>query len=238
MSRWTRELKEKHLNEWLDSGVHPDIVKANVTSLELPEEIDDYLNRSPGSKWKAWKHGPGWWVDGIDPETETACFAGGQFKPDVPVGGKKYFSPTSEQGQYFNSHPLFLNFMGHCQFEWSEVLGDVAIPFGLTEGAKKAASVTSLYSNLPMVSVASIGNGQKAGRMHPALEKFCKPGRIVYLFPDADWRINKTVMGATKQLGAILKSLDCRPYIVYWEPTAKGIDDWITQDQINAALAA
>ncbi|XWK86005.1 MAG: plasmid replication protein, CyRepA1 family [Phormidium sp.] len=93
-------IEQHHWNEWLASGVHPDLISLCVTSLK-GESIYNYLcystelpRNSAGrlslSFIKRYEHATngGWWCNGVDPETGEAM-AWGCFKPNQPRLGAK-----------------------------------------------------------------------------------------------------------------------------------------------------
>lgn len=86
----------KHWQEWIASGVSPEIIAASVQSLSQ-EEGYNYLCYSPGLertnagrlalKWlKTYGHteAGGWWCNGLDPANNWQPMTWGTFKPDCP----------------------------------------------------------------------------------------------------------------------------------------------------------
>ncbi|MBF2099137.1 MAG: hypothetical protein IGQ88_12305 [Gloeomargaritaceae cyanobacterium C42_A2020_066] len=65
-----RAIHPRHRQEWLDSGVSPDIIERNVRSTNDPREVDELLNRNTDRRWR---HSdnlvPAWVVDGLDPSS-------------------------------------------------------------------------------------------------------------------------------------------------------------------------
>ena len=80
-------IESQHYDEWVvGSAVSSRITELCVRSLRVPEHIDWLLNRNLKNTWGgSWKHGQGWAVTGVDPETGEPTYDGAQFKPDVEV---------------------------------------------------------------------------------------------------------------------------------------------------------
>ena len=104
-------IERKHLAEWIDSAVDPEIANLNVVSLKDFEPYDRLLYALPDSerrndgrlrdKWLRryahTEHG-GWWCSSVDVLTGEDS-EWGQFKPDIPYKYKeksKGFDPTSQ----------------------------------------------------------------------------------------------------------------------------------------------
>lgn len=112
------QLSPHHRQEWLDSGVDPELIDLNVRSLDGLAALDFLVYALPNSerrndgrirdKWfKKYKHTElgGWWCSGVDlwtlEEAEWGCF-----KPDVPRRdgqGKviKYEHPPKAETELF-----------------------------------------------------------------------------------------------------------------------------------------
>lgn len=109
----------KHFQEWRQSAVDPDIIQANVTSLDGDAAIERLIYALPDSerrndgrirdKWlRKYRHVEqgGWWCSGIDllafEESEWGCF-----KPDCPRRDRKkgkpikYEHPAQTQTELF-----------------------------------------------------------------------------------------------------------------------------------------
>jgi Domain of unknown function (DUF3854) len=104
-----------HEQEWLDSGVDPQIVHLNVLTL-TDSEVDGHRHEMqyPIAERLNWtvtrssrkKSLRGWWVSGIDPLNHWQQMSWGRFKPDAAtpvidkVKGKaaKYLSPSLGKG--------------------------------------------------------------------------------------------------------------------------------------------
>ncbi|KAM3094232.1 plasmid replication protein, CyRepA1 family [Phormidesmis sp. 146-35] len=127
-------LAASHEQEWLDSGVDPEIIRLNVKTLhdtaidpfthEVSYPIAEHLN------WAVTRFGQqsranvrGWWVSGIDPFAEWQRMDWGRFKPDgeTPVFDRakqkpaKYLSPSLGKG---SSRLVLLDVPGHV---WRKV---------------------------------------------------------------------------------------------------------------------
>ncbi|MBD1843067.1 DUF3854 domain-containing protein [Cyanobacteria bacterium FACHB-63] len=167
-------LAPDHEQEWLMSGVDPEIIRRNVRSLrdtdfdpfthEASYPIAELLN------WKVTRFGQqaresvrGWWVSGIDPLNHWQRMEWGRFKPDAdtPIVDRtkskpaKYLSPSLGKG---SSRLILLDVPMRIwqkvaeRFE-IEIAGATNfwewvwrnnLPIVLTEGEKKAGCLLSL----------------------------------------------------------------------------------------------
>ncbi len=114
----SKRVAKDHEQEWLDSGVDPQIVHLNVQTL-IDSEVDEHCRemRYPIAERLNWtvtsfdnrmnnRTLRGWWVSGIDPLANWQQMLWGRFKPDAatPVisslTGKcaKYLSPSLGKG--------------------------------------------------------------------------------------------------------------------------------------------
>jgi len=227
--RSVQRLDNRHFQEWLDSGVSPEIIYRNVWTIEDPWEVDRLLNRNTGRRWKHSDHlVPGWAVAGVDPQTGERCYRGAQFKPDNPPPcrddngnikpGKfqKYLAASGE-----SSEPLFLD--NGVTGYWPSVLKNNT-PIHIVEGAKKAGCL--LTGNLAAISIAGCWNGQHQGRLNSQIAQFCTKGRAVYLWPDADWQDNPQVAAGWRKLAQLIQRRGCDVRVCTWD-SGKGIDDHI-----------
>lgn len=215
----------RHWDEWVASGVDPEIIRRNVWSIEDPRDVDALLNRNTKRKWK---HSdelvPGWAVGGVDPKTGERTFKGAQYKPDTaPLDPetqkpRKYFSPSR-----VSLSPLFLE-MEDPDY-WQKLLFDFTTPIVLAEGAKKAGAVLS--KGIPCISIPGVTTGGKAGRLRPELELYCKYGRRIYIAFDRDIISKKAVQQALHNLGRMIAANGAMVYVLEWNNSFKGIDDYL-----------
>jgi putative DNA primase/helicase len=228
-------IAQRYLDEWIEgSGVSEMITRLNLVPLDDPHEIKRLLNYKPKERWQHWKHGPGWWVSGVDPESGERTEQGGQFKPDIPIPVYEDGQPklkkdgTPETRKYcsandYEAQPLFLD-TGNRNY-WRSVMDDVSIPICITEGAKKAGA--GLTVGTATISIPGVTNGQLKGRLKELLKLFCRVGRRVYLAFDADLLVNPQVRAALDKLGRLISQWGAVVYIVTWSPDLKGMDDYI-----------
>lgn len=90
------DIYPNHAQEWLESGVHPDLINANVRSLSGYAALDylfysDCLPRTNAGRIAgrylrdyAPLEAGGWWCSGLDPLNNWKPMMWGQFKPDCP----------------------------------------------------------------------------------------------------------------------------------------------------------
>lgn len=161
----------EHRQEWLDSGVDPDIIDLNLESLEdtscllggeVEYPIEERLDRKVirfGRQTRPYIGG--WWVSGVDPLDDFKRMAWGRFKPDsdTPIRDwkknkpAKYLSPAGTG----TSRATFLEVslkvwqrvadragvpVSGASF-WRWVL-EKNVPVTLCEGEKKAGCLLSL----------------------------------------------------------------------------------------------
>ncbi|WP_339379138.1 hypothetical protein [aff. Roholtiella sp. LEGE 12411] len=90
------DFQDKHLQEWLDSGVNRAIYDLNVTSMrgtipyqfllyspKISRRNDGRLRDHDLRKYSHIEHG-GWWCNGVDPLNDYKLMTWGCFKPDHP----------------------------------------------------------------------------------------------------------------------------------------------------------
>lgn len=113
---WIGRTAIDHAQEWLDSGVDPDIIALNVETLTdtaTNSYSDSLFPIAERLNWKVTRFGQntrsnlrGWWVSGIDPLNNWQRMTWGRFKPDpiTPVLDRakgrpaKYLSPSLGPG--------------------------------------------------------------------------------------------------------------------------------------------
>lgn len=250
-------VRPRHWQEWRDSGVHPDIISLNVTSLE-GRQVHDYLltgdlpRRNDGrirdhilKKVTHCEQG-GWWCQGEG--------LWGQFKPDKPrrchQTGKpiKYEAPQRlEPTLYLLKVPSHIwgkiaeryKLLPSGSDFWHWVSDHPQIPISLTEGAKKAGSLlTSGYVAIALpgiwtgIRTPKDDQGNRTGdtRLIPALDRFASSGREFQFAFDQDAK-PKTVQQVSKAITETawqLKQKESTVSIIQWSPKlGKGIDDVI-----------
>lgn len=233
---YSLHIQANHYDEWVDgSAVSPLITELNVRSLSIPEEIDELLNRNLKNTWGgSWKHGSGWSVTGVDPETGEPVYDGAQFKPDVEVqvvqDGLPKFKRNGEPDtrKYFNaskceSEPLFLD-TGDVDF-WPNVKAEVTKRILIGEGAKKAGAALTLGE--AFISIPGVSNGQRKGRLKKKIEMFCTPGREIVICFDSDQHYNRNVTRELNKLGSLLKNKGVLVKVLMLPRDTKGVDDFI-----------
>lgn len=123
---------ENHWHEWIQSGVNPSIIAANIYTELDARELDKVLNLNSKRRYK---HSddlvPAWIVRGIDPETGELTLKGVQAKPDNPK--IKHGRTQKYLGAYgYDVAPLFLKVDDYDY--WLKVIRDLQIPIIITEG--------------------------------------------------------------------------------------------------------
>lgn len=223
-------INQKHWQEWLDSGINPSIIAANIYTETDARELDEVLNRNNRRKWKhSDKLVPAWIVRGVDPETGELSLLGVQAKPDNPDNkhGKiqKYLGAND-----YGSAPLFLRCNDYDY--WLKIIRDLQIPIIITEGAKKAACLIS--NGYAAISIPGVSTCRKKGRIHKLIKKFCGFGRLFYLCFDNDVITKRPVQLALEGLARDLTATGSKVMVINLpEGDSKGVDDYIVNNSIQ-----
>ena len=220
-----------HWEEWVNSGIKPSIIAANIYTELDARELDKALNRNNKRRWKhSDKLVPAWLVRGVYPETGEIDFAGIQAKPDNPElkhGKIQKYLGANEYG----ASPLFLKV---DDFDyWLKIIQDMSIPVIITEGAKKAACLLS--NGYAAISIPGVSTCRKKGRLHKLIAKFCGFGRTFYLCFDNDLVTKRPVQLALEGLARDLTATGSKVMtITLPEGEAKGVDDYIVANSKEA----
>ncbi|MGB6301553.1 MAG: VapE domain-containing protein [Rivularia sp. (in: cyanobacteria)] len=220
-----------HWQEWVESGVKPSIIAANIYTELDARELDEVLNRNNRRKWKhSDKLVPAWIVRGIDPESGELSLLGVQAKPDNPDikngRNQKYLGAND-----YGSSPLFLKVDDYDY--WLKIIRDLGIPIIITEGAKKAACLLS--NGYAAISIPGVSTCRKKGRLHKLINKFCGFGRLFYLCFDNDVITKRPVQLALEGLARDLTATGSKVMVISLpEGDAKGVDDYIVANSPEA----
>lgn len=239
---------DRHLNEWLNSGVSPEIIASNVITCSgdnayerLLYGLDKSERINTGRLREKWlkrydhlDHG-GWWCGGIDlttlDDSQWGCF-----KPDRPKlnQGKalKYEAPPNCRAGIFalKVEGKALEKFPECpknQKFWEWVLEN-SIPIVITEGAKKAGAILS--QGRVAIALSGIYNFSDDGLLKPEIYKLIRPGRefIIAFDQDKRWHVRNNVTAALKKLAEQLQDYGATVSVLNWEfEGGKGIDDFI-----------
>jgi hypothetical protein len=243
---------DRHLQEWINSCVLPEIIAANVISCvgdNAYERLLYGLDRSDRlntgrlrEKWlKRYDHldHGGWWCSGIDLiSLEPSLW--GCFKPDRPklYRGKalKYESPPNcrtgifaldVRGKALEKFPECTRDKIDPKF-WEWVIGNTRFPIVITEGAKKAGAVLS--QGVAAIALSGIYNFTDDELLKPEIRRLIGPGRefIIAFDQDSRWNVRNNVTAALKKLAEQLQDSGAQVSILHWEyEDGKGIDDFI-----------
>lgn len=210
--------RPKHINKehWhelvVGSGIRPDIASASFESVDGDDAIELLLGEkleSLGAHAQQYatkrvtylldKHEDldqgGLWCPGVD--------GWGQLKPNnqrirdgKPV---KYESPPDM--------PLSIMLPDGNNIDWNNIKDDVAVPVGITEGKKKAASASS--HGLMTIGLAGINGALCNKDLRPELKDFDWRGRKVYLVLDKDpSHKHRTLQDSARELYKLAVVLD------------------------------
>lgn len=241
---------DRHLKEWLNSGVSHEIIASNVIScsgdnayerllygLDKSERINSGRLREKWLKrYDHLDHG-GWWCNGIDlitfEDSQWGCF-----KPDRPKlnQGKalKYEAPPNCRSGIFalKVEGKALEKFPECpknQKFWEWVLENpIPIPIVITEGAKKAGAILS--QGRAAIALSGIYNFSDDGLLKPEIYKLIRPGRefVIAFDQDKRWHVRNNVTAALKKLAEQLQDYGATVSVLNWEfEDGKGIDDFI-----------
>ena len=180
-------IKESHFQEWLKSGIDPEIINLNLKSISgdsayahLLYGLDNTARTNTGRLTKRWLddynhlHHGGWWCNGVDLLNNFADTNWGCFKPDRPrldhQKGKpiKYEHPVRVCTELFalkvpdhiwNKVSEYFGIEKEGNNFWQWVINNHKIPLIITEGAKKAATLLTL--GLPAIALPGVYNGAK-----------------------------------------------------------------------------
>jgi Domain of unknown function (DUF3854)/Origin of replication binding protein len=238
-----------HWQEWLDSGIDPDLIRANLLSLDGSRAYD-YLCYAPGLdrtqggrlanhllRRYAHTEAGGWWCQGLDPLNDWAPMDWGCFKPNTPrrdaKRGKtiKYEHPLKTPTRAF-----FLEDPQSPAF-WPDRAATVSQPILLTEGVKKAAALLS--RGYAAIALPGVFNGRRVQRddwgkiqsesLIPELAHFAQPGRPVYFCFDSDAKpsTRRQVSRAIATTGKLLQAAGCDVRVIDLPGPEKGVDDFL-----------
>jgi hypothetical protein len=246
-------IKDKHYQEWLASGVAPEIIDTNVQSLAGEAALEAVLyaaldkvgghghQYSTGEvstllgRYETLEKG-GWCCFGLElyqdaeGNWQQQRMEWGCFKPDFPrINWResdkkiKYEHPPKTPTQAF-----FLSIPSKPRF-WLEVLTNHEIPIIIVEGAKKAGCLLSL--GYAAIALPGIFNGyRKATKaLIQELAIFANKGRKVFICFDHDKKSKtiENVKRATSQLGRAFAKKGCQVKIIDLPGPEKGVDDFV-----------
>jgi Domain of unknown function (DUF3854)/Origin of replication binding protein len=248
-------IQPSHWQEWLDSGISPGIITANLLSL-TGDEPYDYLCSAPElprnsigrltpqiMRRYAHTESGGWWCNGldpsnIDPEGKWQEMLWGCFKPDRP-----YLTANSKSLKY--EHPVktptrafFLDIPDQPQF-WPKILANPTQPIIIVEGAKKAAALLS--QGYAAIGLPGVFNGRRITRnaigevlsesLSPDLALFAQAGRPVLFCFDHDSKASTVaqVDRAIALTGRLFKQAKCQVGVISLPGPEKGVDDFLVR---------
>jgi DNA polymerase I-like protein with 3'-5' exonuclease and polymerase domains len=228
------KLSDNHFQEWVNSGIAPEIIHLNVRSL-AGQQIIDHLNIGDLNAWALNRRyrdvlKGGW-----------AC--GSCFKPDIPRQNKnklvKYENPSG-----VSPEPILLELTEEMWQAiaakwnvrkspdidgWKWVKANPIIPVATAEGVKKAGC---LISQTLIPTIAFTGHSaayEKDGDLR--FSEFIHPDRNIIICFDRDKKyattksVSRTIKGAGWRLNPKGKPARAKLSIVRWWSEEKGIDD-------------
>lgn len=225
-------LADHHRNQLKASGISDEVIsRRGYSTLDRRSNADASQRRklkALGFSKKAWdddQRFPGLLIPVYGP---TGRLASHRYRPDRPrTDGKnravKYESPTG-QASRIDVHPFH-----------QDSIADPTVPLIITEGHKKADSITTAARAEGLdVAVAAIDGVFNWRGRHGTLgdwEDICLRGRAVHIVFDADAATNRNVASAMHRLGQWLKSKGAKvSYVVSPEVNGDGktgADDYL-----------
>ncbi len=255
----TNLIAPHHWQEWLASGIYPELIHANLRSLESTVPYDylcyaeglprtnsgrlatHILQRYAHTEWG------GWWCHGLDPLNHWQPMSWGCFKPDRPRTDPKrekiikYEHPLKTPTRAF-----FLQVPTQPHF-WADALADSHHPIVIVEGAKKAAALLS--RGYAAIALPGVFNGRRvlrdaSGRIDnesliPELALFATTDRPVYFCFDHDPKpsTQRQVNLAISTTGKLLRDRGCNVRVIELPGPEKGVDDFLVAQGDHAFQA-
>jgi Domain of unknown function (DUF3854)/3'-5' exonuclease/DNA polymerase family A len=237
-----------HFQEWLDSGVDPEIIHLNVQSI-AGRQIIEHLNLDNLNHWQLQHR--------YSDVLKGGWICGNTFKSDNPRKVKqkiiKYENPTGLEIKPIklqlpeSSWQLIAAKYGVPKSTdtdgWEWVVNNPQIPVAITEGVKKAGSIITSQLiptiALPGHTTANIREGDVR------FPEFLHPDRTIYLCFDNDFKVStrqsvaNTIHGVIRRITRdtdykLLEPIRAKLKICQWDSTNKGIDDVLISDGISA----
>ncbi|MBD2152614.1 DUF3854 domain-containing protein [Pseudanabaena sp. FACHB-1277] len=228
---------KKHFDEWVQgSGVAPAIAELNISSVDDPAKIAEFLG------WKGYQGSGGWICKGIDFKSGKKQ-PHGQFKPDIPI----IFPDQGKPAKYLSCkdivtkeslHDAILLEMPDRDY-WETVANDMTAITVITEGSKKAGAL--LTCGFAGIGLQGVEMGFKDGKLVPNLVPFFTRDRSIIFAFDADIVEKEGVEIALKKITAQAKRCGAMPLIAQWDISlGKGIDDVLVNhgaDKVREIMA-
>lgn len=244
----TVKLSETHLQEWVASGVDPEIIHLNVRSV-AGNQVIDHLNIQGLNHWQLQRNYSrvlqGGWVCGT------------VFKADNPrqIKGKaiKYENPTGVAVQTIKLHlpeSIWQEIAAKFGVEkspdidgWEWVTSNPQIPVALAEGVKKAGAIITSQL-IPTIAFP----GHRAAYIYKGdvrFSEFLHADRDIYLCFDNDVKtatraeVAKSIQGLLERVTRddkfkALAQPRAKLKICQWQGSSKGIDDVLISEGADA----
>lgn len=215
---WLGKAAPDHAQEWLNSGVDPEIIALNVETLTDTATNPNAESLFPIAErlnWQVTRFGHqtrpalrGWWVSGIDPLTWKPM-EWGRFKPDTntPVMDRQKKKPAKYLSPSLGSGSSRLVLLRVSDAIWQRVaqryhhelpddrsrgfwhwVWQKQIPIILTEGEKKAGCLLSLGYAAIALPGIFTGYRKETGNLITDLALFAKQGRSITICFDFETR--------------------------------------------------
>ena len=220
------ELSEKHLKDWLRSG---------VPKKEVAHEVGVKTSLNSDS-----------WVAPIWDLTKSKILGYRARYNNEVIETNKYPSSEGSTPKYRPSKGLRNTFFyPHISGEpWEKISQDIKIAIGFTEGEKKATKAT--LEGLPTIGLFGVNNWVSKKEDSETKQEKSEPiedfklfkwkGRVVYLIFDSDKFQNQRVLEAEGKLWAYLIDLGakCKVINLPEDSQTKGIDDFLVKHGVTS----
>lgn len=186
-------------------------------------------------------HFPGLWLPGWDVRGRMTP---GQWKPRIPArnrdGKAMKYAGAKGQATRLDVHPRWTRDRGHIDPALVPYIRDVSTPLWITEGVKKADSLTS--RDVCTVALSGVYNWRNSFGTLGDWEDIPLRGREVTICFDADARVKTAVAQAMDRLGRWLRSRGVAKVWYLVVPgevggsAVKGVDDYFAAGGTLKAL--
>lgn len=242
-----RSLFDEHRRELVQgSAIDPDVIRERgYRSVSRPSNRDhtprEELERLGFPTWatKEDRYYPGIHMPHWSPRGEKRA---GQWKPRVPVpnrdGKKMKYASAKGQAVTLDVHPRWTRDRGLDDPALLPAIRDMAIPLWITEGVKKADSLTS--RGACTVGLSGVYNWRSASGTLGDWEDVQVRGREVTICFDADALTKPQVLKAMRRLGKWLRVQGAAEVLYVVPPViregVKGVDDYFAAGGTLEAL--
>lgn len=231
-------LQDQHRRELMEqSAIEVEVIaeRGYFTAARPTPNSNDVRRQLDAARIPTWATREDWYFPGlvIPWYRATGERSQLQFKPKSPVpnrdGKRMKYASAKGCSSLIDVHPRWTRDRGQDDPSLVPYIRDVATPLHITEGIKKADSLTS--RGLCTVALNGVYNWRSALGTLGDWEDIPLKGRTVIVVFDADARTNRNVLTAMARIGKWLKSKGAAvrfavPPMKHHGTDTKGIDDY------------